>query len=603
MKTAQLLTDFLKKKWYIYASGLTFIAAANIAQAYFPRLLGQFTDELEQGLLTSTSIVEYSLLLVLVGVSFAVLGGIGQFHIMYVGRRFEFFTRNRLFDHFTKLSESFYSKNGVGKLLSYVMNDVTTARESISMGVHQSATAILLLLSTIFMMLFSDIPPLLILACVFPMLFIPWMIIRFGPTIRHRSMNVQQSLGAMTQSAEEQFGGIRVTKKFAVEQIMNARFGHTVDTLRDHQLQLVRVSSIFQALIPFLGACSLVITLGLGGYMTIKQQISIGDFIALTLYIRLLANPLQLIGNVINTMQRSRASLARLNTLLMQQSDIQEHQDAVAFDVSDRSIHITHLTFSYPDSNQIALDDIELYVAPGQTIGIIGKTGSGKTTLVKMLLRIYDPPAGTIGFGRTRERLSDTLNDTSNQETYETNPDITDIRHMTLESLRNQIAYVPQDGFLFSMSIRQNIAFHHRDTTIELVEEAARQAQIYEDIQHMPGEFDAKLGERGVTLSGGQKQRTALARGLIKHAPIMILDDSVSAVDALTESKLITQLQKQRKNLTTFIVAHRISAIEHADLIIVMDKGRIVQRGTHHELLQQQGIYASLYDIQVQREG
>jgi ATP-binding cassette subfamily B multidrug efflux pump len=568
------LVQFIRAKWYIYTSGILFIAVANIVQAYYPRILGDFTDLLKEGLLTKPMIVDYSLLLMGVGITFAILAGIGQFHIMYVGRIFEFFTRKRLFDHFTTLSENFYSKNGVGKLLSYVMNDVTVVRESISMGVNQSANAVMLLLSAVFFMLLNSIPPYLIVACVFPMLAIPWIVVRYGPVIRERSMTVQQSLGRMTESAEEQFGGIRVTKKFAVEPIMNERFGHTVDTLRDNQLKLVRVSSLFQAIIPFLGALSLMITIGLGGYLTIQNHISLGEFVALTLYIRMMVNPLQQIGNVINTMQRSRASLERLNDLLSKRSEIQEVESAQALDLHNTSIRIKQLSFAYPDATQEALHDIDLEIEPGAIVGIIGKTGSGKTTLMKLLLRIYEPPKGTVWVGET------------------------DIREMTLESLREQIAYVPQEGFLFSTSIRDNIAFYQRDTAFEYVEKAAKQAQIYNNITELPDQFDTKLGERGVTLSGGQRQRTSLARGIIKNAPIMILDDSVSAVDSVTENHIIAALRSERQNKTTIIIAHRISALKYADTIIVLDEGRIVQRGTHKELLAEKGIYAMLHSIQ-----
>lgn len=575
LKSAHLLVQFIKAKWYIYTSGILFITVANIVQAYYPKILGNFTDQLKIGGLTKPMVVDYSLLLMGVGVSFAILAGIGQFHIMYVGRIFEFFTRKRLFDHFTTLSESFYSKNGVGKLLSFVMNDVTAVRESISMGVNQSVNALMLLLSAVFFMLFTtSIPPYLIVLCVIPMLIIPWIVVRFGPVIRKRSLTVQQSLARMTESAEEQFGGIRVTKKFAVEPIMNDRFGHTVDTLRDNQLKLVRVSSLFQALIPFLGALSLMVTIGLGGYLTIENHITLGEFVALCFYIRMMVNPLQQIGNVINTMQRSRASLERLNDLLGMRSDIQEIDSAQALDLNNASIRINQLSFSYPDATQEALHDINLNIEPGTIVGIIGRTGSGKTTLMKLLLRIYEPPKGTVWVGET------------------------DIREMTLESLREQIAYVPQEGFLFSTSIRDNIAFFQRDTEFKYVEKAAKQAQIYSNITELPEQFDTKLGERGVTLSGGQRQRTSLARGIIKNAPIMILDDSVSAVDSVTENHIIAELRSGRKNKTTIIIAHRISALKYADLIIVLDKGRIVQRGTHQELLNQKGIYAMLHSIQ-----
>ncbi|WP_159882134.1 ABC transporter ATP-binding protein [Paenibacillus puerhi] len=574
MNSQRLLLDYVKSKWPLYALAVALIAAANIIQSYYPRLLGDFTDHLQRGELTPPLIIDYSLKLLAVGVLFGLLAGIGQYVVMRAGRYFEFVTRRKLFEHFTRLSESFYSKHGVGKMLSYVMNDVTAIRESISMGINQTTNAIILLMAAVVMMAASSIPLYLIAVCVTPLLIIPFLVVRFGPVIRKRSLTVQESLSKMTESAEEQFGGIRVTKKFAVEPIMIRRFGETVDRIRDNQLSLVRVSSLFQALIPFLGALSLVVTLAFGGYLTIRGQITLGNFVALTLYIRMMVNPLQQIGNVINTMQRSRASLERLNELLARRPDILELEDAREVDLDRSAIRISRLTFTYPDAEKPSLQGIDLTVEPGQTIGIIGKTGSGKTTLAKLLLRVYDPPPGTVRIGGV------------------------DIRELTLESLRSQIAYVPQEGFLFSTTIRDNIAFYRRDSGLDQVERAAKQAQIYNNILDFPDRFETKLGERGVTLSGGQRQRTSLARGMIKNSPILLLDDSVSAVDAVTEKAIIETIRKERAGRTTILIAHRISALKHADVIIVMDEGRIVQRGTHAQLIAQPGIYAMLYAIQ-----
>jgi ATP-binding cassette subfamily B protein len=551
-----------------------FITIANITQSYFPKVLGDFTDHLQQRNITESAIVRYSLLLLFIGVFYGVLFGFGQYMVMRLGRQFEFFTRRRLFRHFTTLSENYYSKHGVGELLSYVMNDVTSVRESISQGINHTTNAVILIISVIVMMSISSIPFYLILISIAPLLAIPWVVVFFGPRIRNRSKKVQEALAKMTESAEEQFGGIRVTKKFAVEEIMRNRFGQTVDRIRDNQLQLVRISSLFQALLPFLGALSLIVTIVLGGYLTIRQHITLGNFVSLTLYLRMIVNPLQQIGNVINTMQRSRASLERINNLLAVKPDIRDAEQAKPLDLSSAGIRIRNLTFSYPDSNKEALRDINIDVPPGKTLGIIGKTGSGKTTLVKLLLRIYDPPEGTVLIGGQ------------------------DIREVTLESLRSQIAYVPQDGFLFSTTIRDNIAFYNRASEMSAVETAAKQAQIYDNVIEFPDQFETKLGERGITLSGGQRQRTSLARGFIKNAPILILDDSVSAVDAVTETKIIENVRLVRKDKTTIIIAHRISALKHADEIIVLDEGRIVQRGTHQQLLAEDGLYASLYSIQ-----
>jgi ATP-binding cassette subfamily B multidrug efflux pump len=574
LKAQRLLADYLKEHWIFYVLAILFMASANIIQAYYPKVLGDFADLLQTGGFTLAVVSKYSFVLLAIGLSYGVLFGVGQYIVMRFGRRFEFHTRKRLFRHFSVLSENYYSKRGVGRLLSYVMNDVTGVREAISQGLNQTTNAVILIISVVVMMAVSSIPLNLILVCILPLLLIPFVVVYFGPSIRKRSTKVQESLAKMTESAEEQFGGIRVTKKFAVEPVMRNRFGGTVDQIVVNQLRLVRLSSIFQALLPFLGALALILSIVYGGYLTIHKTISLGNFVALTLYLRMMVNPLQQIGNVINTMQRARASLDRLNELLAEKPDIEEAADAIPLDLQSGDLRILGLNFSYPESSQPSLHDINLTIPRGKTIGIIGKTGSGKTTLVKLLLRVYDPPAGTVLVGDE------------------------DIRNATLESLRKQIAYVPQDGFLFSTTIRDNISFSNRELGSDAVETAAKQAQIYDNIMEFPEQFETKLGERGITLSGGQRQRASLARGFIKNAPILILDDSVSAVDAVTETKIIENLRLGRKNKTTIIIAHRISAIKHADEIIVMDEGRIVQRGTHQQLLAEDGIYASLYSIQ-----
>jgi ATP-binding cassette subfamily B multidrug efflux pump len=575
MRKQHILMDYLISNWFYYALAICSIAAGNIIQAYYPKVLGNFTDHVQKGGITESAIVDASLHLLAIGLSYGVLIGLGQYGIMRLGRLFEFIIRKRLFDHFLKLSESYYSKHGVGELLSYVMNDVTSVRESISMGINQTTNALILITSVMVMMAVSSIPLYVIMACTFPLVFIPVLVVYFGPRIRSRTKKVQESLASMTETAEEQFGGIRVTKKFAVEDIMKSRFGEKADRIRDNQLHLVKMSSMFQAVLPFLGTMSLLIAIIFGGYLTIQSKISLGNFVALTLYLRMIVTPLQQIGNVINTMQRAQASLERINKLLGVPPDIQETEQAFQLDRQQwGGIQIQGLSFSYPDAGDAALHNINLEIASGQTLGILGKTGSGKTTLVKLLLRIYDPPERTI---RIDEK---------------------DIRSITLESLRNQIAYVPQDGFLFSTTMRDNIAFSNREESLDHVEEAAKNAQIYENIMDFPEQYETRLGERGITLSGGQRQRTSLARGFLKDAPVLILDDSVSAVDAVTETQIISNVKEARMGKTTIIIAHRISALKHADQIIVLDHGTIVQQGTHQQLIAEQGIYASLHAIQ-----
>lgn len=574
MKGKTLLFSHVRAHLPLYVTAVGCMALANIIYSVFPTLLGRFTDELQMRGLTKESVIHYSLWLLGVAIGYGFLFGIGQYLNHRLGRKFEFNTRQKLFAQFTSLSEHYYSNHGVGKLLSYFMNDVTSVRETIANGVNQTTNATILLLSVIIMMGVSGIPLYLVFVCVLPLLTIPLFVIYFGPRIRTRSRAVQDSLAAMTESAEEQFGGMKVTKTFAVEHVAEERFGATVDQICSNQLGLVRMTSLFQALIPFAGALSLVIAITYGGVLSMQGQLSLGSFVMLTLYLRMIMTPLQQIGNVINVMLRSRASLDRLNRLLNEEPDIREYAGSQPISADDAVIDIRNLTFAYPEASAESLTDVNIQISAGKTLGIVGKTGSGKSTLVKLLLRVYDPPKKTIRIGGQ------------------------DICEVTLESLRTQIGYVPQDGFLFSTTIRDNIAFYNRNAADEVVEDAAKQADVWDNIMGFPDQFLTKLGERGLTLSGGQRQRTSLARGIIKNAPILILDDSVSAVDVVTEMTILNNLREVRKGKTNIIIAHRISAVRHADEIIVLDHGSIVERGTHEELIQSGGYYTSLYTIQ-----
>ncbi|MCM3748933.1 ABC transporter ATP-binding protein/permease [Paenibacillus pasadenensis] len=572
MKKGLLLPYLASKAWF-YAAALLAIAVGNMIQSLYPRVLGEFTDRLQSQSLSPGFITQSALLLAGIAVLYTSLAGSGQYLIMRLGREFERLTRKKLFRHFTRLSEAYYAKHGVGHMLSYVLSDVKSVREAIAVCFNQTANAVILLGSALVMMLVTGIPAALIGICISPLLLIPFIVVYFGPRIRSRSRNVQNDLAGMTESAEEQIGGMRVTQKFSVEPMMEARFGAHVNNVYNSQLSLVRMSSLFQALLPFLGSASLVLTLTAGGYQALNGSITVGMFVSLTLYIRLMINPLQQIGNVINTMQRSRASLERLQELLATRPDIVNDNDPLPFPAG-ADIRIQRLTYSYPGATAPALCDIDLTLREGRTTAIIGKTGSGKTTLAKLLLRMMEAPGGSIKFGDT------------------------DIRRIDLHSLRDAIAYVPQDGFLFSTTLRDNIAFARRDAEQQEIDEASRNAGIYEHILAFKDGFGTKLGERGVTLSGGQRQRTSLARGLIKQAPLLILDDSVSAVDAVTETAIVSSIRQLRRGKTTLIIAHRISALKHADEIIVLDEGKIVQRGTHESLLLETGLYAELAKLQ-----
>lgn len=569
-----MLKDFAKPYIGHYVIAVFSLIGSNIFHVYIPKLIGEFTDELQQGLKHPSVIYQYAALVLAAGIGAALLHGVGQYTILRLGRQFEFHMRQKMFAHFLTLSENYFSKNGVGSLLSHIINDLDSIRNAMSFGMYQTTNAIFLMIFSLAIILSGSIPVHLMIVGILPLLLIPVSVVYFKPRIRAKSKQVQESLASMTKSVEEQLYGIRVIKAFAVEDVARGRFGETVDQVRNHQLRLVRSSSFFTALLPFVGHISLAVTLVYGGYLTAKGGMTLGDFVAFTLYLKIVVGPLQRIGKIINTTHKSRTSLDRLQMVLSEVPDIQESKNAIPLKEKELGIEVRQLTFAYPDSKHQVLNNINLFLAPGKTLGIVGRTGSGKTTLAKLLLRIYDSPTDSIRIGGM------------------------DIREVELASLRGNIAYVPQDGFLFSATIRENIAFSDGNLTMEQLAEASQFTHIYDDIMEFPEQFETTLGQRGQTLSGGQRQRMSLARGLIKNAPLLILDDSVSAVDSVTEKRIIESVRKSRTNRTTVIIAHRISAVQHADEIIVLDEGTIVQRGTHEQLLAAGGNYASLHAIQ-----
>ncbi|WP_245578551.1 ABC transporter ATP-binding protein [Alicyclobacillus pomorum] len=568
-----LLKQFMLSKKWSYLVSILSIVASEIVMVQFPNILGRFTDTLKAGRLTGGQLLHYVWWLLAVGTGYVVLYGIGQLRNGQLGREFEYRLRRRLFRHWESLSTAYFRQRSIGDLLNHAMNDVRAVRDALTGGMNLLTNAVFLLITTLFMT-FRTVSIKLTLVSMIPLLALPIFIIWWGPRIRNALREAQEALSEMAAVTEESLSAIRLIKATANEDVEANRFADKVDLIVRRQMAVFRQSGLFQTLIPFTGSVSFAIALSYGGYLTIDGQIPLGAFVAFTLYLAMLITPLQQMGFVFNYFQRASASLKRLEVLLGEEPDIKDPEHPVDVDQITGDIEVDLPEFRYPDGVQPALLDIHFRVRSGQTIGIVGRTGAGKTTLVNLLPRIFDPPKGTVRV------------------------DGYDVHSLRLKTLRESIAYVPQDGFLFSTTIGENIGFSREDASREELLEAADNACFRNEIESFPDGLDTLIGERGVALSGGQKQRAAIARAFLKDAPILILDDSLSAVDMNTEKQILENVRRIRRGKTTLIVAHRLSAVRHADVLLVLDKGRIVERGTHDELVQQGGLYASLYALQ-----
>lgn len=548
----------------------------NSAQLVIPKMIGNLTDVIAGGDFSRGDI--FSFLWRFVGLSVVVAAGRygWRINIMGTARKMEYTLRNMLFNHLQGLSTEFFNHNKTGDLMAHATNDIHSVRMALGPGIVSAVDA-LFLTTVIVLMMARTISLQLTLVALIPL---PLMIavgIGFRGIIHTRFRRVQEAFSRLTERTQENFSGIRVVKGFAREKSEIERFRAVNELNVKRNMDLVRVQALFHPLVGYLAGLSFIILLGYGGMLVINGAVTIGDFVAFNSYLGMLTWPVMAIGWVMNLIQRGTASMERLNDIFRQQSEITD-PDASALPSLQGKIELNNLIFAYPTSTAPVLKDITVEIEPGEVVGILGRTGSGKTTLLNLLLRLYDAEPGMIKL------------------------DGVDIDQISLEVLRENIGYVPQDSFLFSTTIRENIDFAATGSSLERVMEYAKVAKVYDNIMEFPDQFDTVVGERGVTLSGGQKQRIAIARALIKEPQILILDDSLSAVDTETEEAILQNLKRIFPGKTVIIVAHRISTLKNANQILVMEEGEITQRGTHEELVEQEGLYKELYQKQLLEE-
>ncbi|MFC3878961.1 ABC transporter ATP-binding protein [Algoriphagus namhaensis] len=492
--------------------------------------------------------------------------------IIIMSRRVEYDLKNEIFYHYQNLPLSFYRKNSTGDLMARITEDVSRVRMYLGPAIMYGINLLILFPLVISYMI--SVNPTLTLYSLLPLPVLSLSIYFVNNLINERSEKIQRSLSSLSTYVQEAFSGIRVLKAFVREEDSARDFDTASEDYKVKSINLTKVNALFFPLIMALVGISTIITVYVGGMQVINGQIGYGVIAEFILYVNMLTWPVTSLGWVTSIIQRAAASQARINEFLDEKNDILSKEN-LEIEI-DGLVKVTDLSFTYPDSGVKALDKVSFEIGKGQTLGIIGTTGSGKSTIANLLMRMYDPDSGQIQI------------DNENIERY------------SISSLRRQIGYVPQDVFLFSDSIGNNIAFGLESADDELIEQAAKDADVYQNIVDFPKGFDTMLGERGITLSGGQKQRVSIARAIAKEPKILILDDCLSAVDTKTENVILNALKRIMENRTSIIISHRVSSAKLADHIIVLDDGRILEQGNHDSLMNRKGVYAELYEKQTQ---
>lgn len=581
---------FLKYKWRLLL-GVLFVGASNYFRVLQPQVIRQsldlvaekitayqaLTDEAAKTLLFEELTGEL-FYLAAVFLGYAVLMGVFMYFmrqtIIVMSRLIEYDIRDELYQHYQLLSTAFYKRNRTGDLMARISEDVNKVRMYLGPAILYGINLTILFTFVIYSMFSVNATLSLYVLAPLPILSIS--IYYVSNLINKKSEDIQVQLAALTTTTQEVYSGIRVVKSYVQEEALTRHFDEQSELYKQKSMSLVKIEAFFHPLMLLLIGTSTVITVYVGGLQVAKGLVSLGNVAEFVIYVNMLTWPVTAIGWVVSIIQQASASQKRINEFLNAQPDIVNTSDNTMEISGD--ITFDDVSFTYPDTGIAALKNVSFSLKAGQKMAIIGRTGSGKTTIAELLLRNYDASSGDIKI------------------------DGHEMKAINLYHLRDRIGYVPQDVFLFSDTIANNIAFGRPGVSREKIEEFAKHASIYNEIAQLPEGFDTKVGERGVTLSGGQKQRTSLARALIKEPDILILDDSLSAVDTDTEKSILGYLGTALEDKTTIVITHRISGLLHFDHIIVLDEGRIVEAGTHEELLENGGYYRDLLDMQQEED-
>ncbi|GIN86456.1 multidrug ABC transporter permease/ATP-binding protein [Heyndrickxia sporothermodurans] len=563
---------FFKEQWKRYLIAVLLLIIVGVLDVIPPKLVGMAIDDIHLANLTWAGIMRYLLYLFLITVISYGITYIWMYQLFGGAYLVERKLRSRLMGHFLKMTPAFYERNRTGDLMARATNDLKAVSITAGFGILTLTDSTIFMLTILFTMSVL-ISWKLTLAAILPLPIMAVLMTIYGKRIHERFIEAQDSFGDLNDKVLESVAGVRVIRAYVQERADENRFYQMTEDVFAKNMKVAKIDSLFDPTIKVLTGMSYLIGLGYGAYLVFHQTITLGDLVSFNVYLGMLIWPMFAIGELMNLMQRGSASLDRVDETLGQTEDVKNPKDPVHVELPT-DIQFNEYEFQYPSSSVKNLKNIQLDLERGKTLGIVGKTGSGKTTFVKQLLREYKEGEGSFAFSGV------------------------EISQQTKEQIRNWVGYVPQDHVLFSRSIKENILFGHPKATEEDIQQAIDLAAFRKDLVLLPEGLNTLVGEKGVALSGGQKQRISIARALIKNPEILILDDSLSAVDAKTETSIIENIQKERSGKTTIITTHRLSAVEHADWILVLDDGEIAQEGTHQDLIQQEGWYLEQYQRQ-----
>ncbi|MDD3464564.1 MAG: ABC transporter ATP-binding protein [Candidatus Cloacimonetes bacterium] len=572
MRTFDAVLPYLKKSYGRIAGGIVMLILVDIVQLVTPRVMQYAIDSIQERRITSTGLIWVAL--IIIGLALAVMILRYFWRVLIIGNAFriEKHLRQDFYNHLLRLSQNFFNRSKIGDLMAYATNDLNAVRMLFGMGLIAGMDIVLMTIASFSFM--GSIDWRLTGLAVLPMPILTITITIFGKKMHKSFFRVQKSFATLSGAIQESISGIRIVKAFGQEKSELEKVDEVSWQFVQENIRMAKIAGFFHPFQSLVISLSMVITLFFGGRAAIRGDITIGQFIAFFQYLGMLVWPMIAIGWIVDMYQRGTASLKRLNEIFQTAPEIDDSEADPAIKSLQGNIEIRDLSFRYGENLPLIFDGISTSVSDGKTLAVVGPTGCGKTTLIELLVRIYEPPKGSI--------------------LIDGHP----LHRIPLNVLRRDMVLVPQDIFLFSDSISNNIRLGSPETSTEQVLEAAKLAQIHDEVMEFENKFDTVIGERGVTLSGGQKQRVAIARALLTNPEILILDDALSAVDTKTERFILEKLIETRKGKTTIIIAHRISSIQHADRIIVLGDGKITESGTHDELVALGGLYHDLYEKQ-----